>query len=610
MLLPRLDRLTSSAWPLALCALPAVLLLLGIVWLPYLPNSLGFLGADYSSFLPTMLAGDFWHMRNGLGAVPWFNPAECGGVPFQADPQGAYYALPQFLSFAVTPIRALQISFLVYGAAGFLGTFALARNAFRMSVQAGLLAALLFALNGMFPARMLVGHLSFAPFMLLPAAACCLLGTDPPQAHRRRLVLRVLLFGVIFAGMFESGMLVLIPPAVLSLVMIAVIHGIVTGGLTRAPFLRLAAGSAVALILAAGKLAAVWGLMAHLPRDNYPLPGFINALETLWVAFRTLFFGPFDDMPRNLANSFLFLEPHEWDYRVGPVPLLLMAAGVAMMVRDGLALTQARKTAWQVLVILLLIPIALNTYGVGWTALLKALPILRNSSSLVRWFAAYMLPAILAAGLALDRLAGIAAFRPWRVFAAAASAAVLVLLAADRNSLYGPQSIVSYNPRTIEAAWHASSRTGHFPPIGRMSVLMTRDGQVDTNSLTRQDGVALGISQIFCYDPIFGYRLERFRRGNLHVGGVLDVAGVDEMGGGILNIKNPACYVFPDENACAPGDEFPATRTDAARHFVQYEPFDFDKPVWAGFADAIGFWSWPVALLGILGALWPLRRAA
>jgi hypothetical protein len=594
-------RYQFSGWPAALTVLPAVLLVMGLVWLPYLPNDLGHVGADYSFWMPNLLAGYFWRLQNGIGAVAWFTPSQCGGVPFQADPQGAYFALPQFLAFVFPPVRAVQISFLAFAGAGFLSCFHLAHARFRLATPAALLAALLFAFNGLFSARMLVGHLSFSAIMLLPAAAACLLGPKPAAGRLGSWVMRCGVFAIILAAMVEGGMLVLIPPAMLSLLMVIVIHAIATDQMSLLPLWRLCTGTALGILLAAGKLAAVASLMAHIPRDLYPLPGFATVFLTVWDGVRAVFFEPGDDMPHHIVNSFLFLEPHEFNYSVGPVPLVLMLAGGLMTWRRGLPLTRARKTMWEILLVLLLIPIALNTYGIGWNWLLKMLPVIRNASSLLRWFAAYMLPAVLGAGIALERLAEIKAFRPWPVMGAATAAAMALLVFGDR-SMYGPRSIIAYSPRAIEAAWHASHDTGHVPAITNISALQDATGHIDRMSLGRQDGMVVGISQLFCYDPLFGYRLENFPHGVLHIGSVFDESGPATPGGSQLNIKNPACYVFPEANSCKPGDDFLASKLDEAAAFASYKPFPWAKPGWARFADWAGCVAWPLTLLGIAGA--------
>ena len=90
-----------------------------LVWLPYLPNRAGLLGVDYAFWLPDLLAGDFWHANAPWSAMPWFNPSQCAGVPFHADPQGAYLSLTQWLTFVTGPVRAGHVSIVAYAFVGF-----------------------------------------------------------------------------------------------------------------------------------------------------------------------------------------------------------------------------------------------------------------------------------------------------------------------------------------------------------------------------------------------------------------------------------------------------------------------------------------------------------
>ena len=569
------------------------------IWLPYLPNARGDLGVDYAYWLPNLLAGDFWHITNGWHGVPWFSPAACGGTPLYANPQGAYFSLVQWLTFALGPIRALQANFLIYGAAGFAGATALARS-FRLSTPACLLAAVLFTLNRFFAVRMMVGHLSFAPFMLTPALAACCLG---PGSGWAATVLRCAGIGALTAVMLQAGMAVLMPPVFLCVLIILVMHALATGDRFVPPLVRLAAGTATGLLLCAGKLAAVGALMANLPRNAYPLPGFPKPLLTAWVALRGLFFWPSADATHALVNSPLRFELHEWDSGVGPAPLLLLAAAGWVAWRGGGRLPAALRPRLLIdaLALLLLVPIALNTYAPGWTPFLKMLPVIGSSSSLLRWFAAYILPACLAGGLALDGLARRVPATRWQLTAPTIALTVLALLAMDRR-FYGAGGIGVYDPRPIVAAWAQGNATGRAPPI--TGITMSRDAQgAPAMTLAGQNALAEGLSQLKCYEPLFGYRQEFFPGGPLHPGSVFDVTGNAAQGGNRLNLKNPACYVFPLANACQPGDAFPASGLDNAADFLAYRPYAWNEPAWARDADrlnlaALGLWG--IAVLAAL----------
>jgi hypothetical protein len=112
--------------------------------------------------------------------------------------------------------------------------------------------------------------------------------------------------------------------------------------------------------------------------------------------------------------------------------------------------------------------------------------------------------------------------------------------------------------------------------------------------LERNDDMTRGYSQLLCYQPMFGYGLERLRYGELRPGPALA-----ELPDGTLNLKNPSCYVFPAANACAPGDHFRREQREEATRFLRYQPFAFQRPAWQTLADGVTL----AAMLLTLGAL-------
>ena len=569
-----------------------------LMWLPYLPNRAGHLGVDYAIWFPDLLAGDFWHANAPWAAMPWFNPSQCAGAPFHADPQGAYLSLTQWLTFAIDPLRAVQVSFVAYAVMGFVGAYGLARSSFACSRPASFLAAALFTMNGMYSARMIVGHLSFAPFVLLPAMAACALGQ---VSAWRRQALRCIGFGLLFAVMLQGGMAVLVLPVYLSLAMLAVMHALAARGALLAAAGRMAAGALLGIMVCAGKLAAMIGLLRHVSRDLYPLPGFLNVAIAGWMAFRSLFLWPASAMTHSLGNAAISLELHEFDYRVGPVPLLLLgAAGWLAWTRRAGAPLHTRQAGtplrtrllWEALALLLLLPLALNTYGAAWTAFLKHLPILRSSSSLLRFFAAYIAPACIASGLALDTILA-ADGRRWAMAVCGAGLTASGLLAGDRD-FYGQAGIGVYDPAPIETSWRQLAAGGAVPAVRTLAIPLDASGKPDL-SIGRENLLTTGSSPLLCYDALFGYHLELFRQGSLHAGPVTDVTPVD--GRMELNLKNPACYVFPAANGCAPGDTFTVADRVEAAAFASYRLFSFEKPWWARAADWLGLFSTAATIL-------------
>lgn len=573
-----------------------VLFLLGtvvawaLIWLPLIPNATGRVSVDFSLWLPDLLAGFYWHLREGWLAVPWFSPAQCGGLPFQADPQIGALSVPQFLAFVVPPLRAVQLTSLLFTAAGFAGAYALAGR-FRLSAPARLLVASLFALNAFFGVRMAVGHLTYAPFMLLPALACCLFPQPARPVSNAGTAGAVGAGALVVAVMLEAGMVHILPPVFLSLAILLAMHGLRFAPSAR-PLKVLGAATALGLAIAAGKLAASLAFLAHFPREDYPLPGIANPITLIGVATQSLFGQPDHASTHAIVHSRLVQERHEFEYGVSLVPALLMLAALPTL-RGPRPVPRATLLLLAGLIGLCALPLALNWYWAPWNALLKALPFFGSSSNLVRWFAAWILPAVLGGGLALDRMA---ARRPRLAvpLALAGIAGMVGTQALADHRYYGPTKLGFYDARPIDAAWHRAAARGEPPPV--IGLAIWRDAKNELSMAPeRQNALTQGASQFFCYAPLFGYRLERFPFGRLHPGSALDEAGGD------LNFKNPACYVFPAANGCMPGDPFRIDQHAALEAFLDYRAFPFAKPWWARLADACGMAA-ALAALGLVAA--------
>jgi hypothetical protein len=446
---------------------------------------------------------------------------------------------------------------------------------------------------------MVVGHLTYAPFMLFPAFCACLLPPPGTVVTRSAEALRCLGAGMIVAIAIQAGMVHIIPPGYLAIVALLLMHALRFGA-QRAPYLRLAAATTIGLAVSAGKLAASLALLSHFPRDDYPLPGIQGFFHTAWIALQTLFLLPTDAMSHAIVNSHLVQEQHEFEYGVSIAPLLLLLAAGARLRRavppPGKRLLVAALSS------LLLVPIALNVYQPDWNGLLKSLPFFGNSSNLLRWFSAYILPAIIGGAIALDVVTKARPRATWGL-AGAGMAIILLTTALADHGYYGPHHLGIYDPSALDGAWHVAEDKGAPPPIFAIATMKSPDGGV-LMAPERDNALTVGLSQFLCYEPLFGYRLEKFPRGALHRGRATDEAD------GRLNFKNPACYVFPGANQCIPGDQFLATDRAKLNDFLAYKNLDFAKPWWATAADCLGLITFLASLLGLGVATGTVFRSA
>ena len=129
-------------------------------------------------------------------------------------------------------------------------------------------------------------------------------------------------------------------------------------------------------------------------------------------------------------------------------------------------------------------------------------------------------------------------------------------------------SLANYRPDTIIAAYQQVAAGGVVPKIEQIVAIGETDGHLLT-PFNPNDSIAFGGSQMQCYNPSFGYLLEKLPLKSLHIGSIY------EQTKGELNIKNPACYVFPTENHCEPGAHFSVGEKSQAEAFAQYKPFSF-----------------------------------
>jgi hypothetical protein len=89
---------------------------------------------------------------------------------------------------------------------------------------------------------------------------------------------------------------------------------------------------------------------------------------------------------------------------------------------------------------------------------------------------------------------------------------------------------------------------------------------------------ASGTTTVPCYEPLFGYELERFP-------GKVQEGPADLVVDGRTNLLDPRCMLYPEENRCAPGDHLRAD-DPAAQAFPRREPIAFEAPL----AFKLGAW--------------------
>lgn len=569
------------------------------IFYQFYPNSSGRLGHDYSLALPGFLAGYYWFQSNGFWDVPWFTPAFCGGQPFFADGGSGYYSVLQLLTLVADPLWSAYLATLLFAALGYWACFLLLRRCFQARQEAAILGAAIFMFNGFVAHRMIVAHLGYQGFMLIPWMALFLLWPWRSSGNARlQSVTLGCLAGLVGSYWVQSGFGSLIVPGLLSILLIVLIHAITEPQWHLVElFRRSLIGFITMVSISASRVVSGFSFLANFPRSDYLLAGYRSVADAAEIAFLSLFVSPVDIAQRSdasLMNVQWAIGRHELEYGVTWVPLLLViiGAGIAVwrIVAGNVDLRLSAMKIWLILVaaVILCIPIALNTYSPGWNSLIKQVPLLKSASTFVRWNIIYIPFMALVSALFLDRCFG--AMRTSVAIVAVALVVALNLMQ-DRRS-YAQEA---YDPEPVIQAYQAVRQSAPVPAIQSIGVYRDRQGNI-VHPLHKNDALTQGYSSLYCYNPAFGYGLEKFPVKDLHPGPVRDVRD------GHYNIKNPACYVYPKENNCSPGDHFRETQREEMEKFVSYRPFAFNISTAQKAANALTLLGLAVSVLVVLAA--------
>lgn len=633
------------------------LLAFHLIFGPYFPTATGMLGHDYVAGIPGLLDGYLWFKQNGLISVPWFTPSFCGGQAYYADPQSGYWSLPQILTILTDPLTAFYLSHLIMASAGFWGMYLLGNRNFKLSLMGSLAAATIFMFNGFFSHRMIAGHTGYQAFMLVPMTAFLLTANRDARAWSGDDLKMAFIAALLVAYWLQSGLTSLMVPAGLAVLALVSMIDIQHPGALKISVRRGLVAGMVALALCASKLIASIELMRRFPRTSYPLPGFGDVLDILQVVFASLFYSSqhaFEIAQPLWRNMRWAALPHEMAFGMTIIPLCIMvlAVGKSLLARFGgnstglkkiklepilllailfillqwvsskpnydisgsailfvlfmailviLFVIKAAKLTWKInsirglpfaiLSLVILVPFLMLYYSPHWNALLKSIPLISSTSAPLRWLIILVPLIALWTGQLVDQ------FNFRLPIAAICIFGVPLLNGLEDRDFYLNQSI--YDPTEV-LSYYRSVKQGE----ARLGIERIADARSnERNGELSMDGLVRGESPLQCYNPIFGYRLENFRADPLREGPVTDEVGIDQ-----LNLRNPACLIYPDENECNPWDGFRREQREQALRFANYHPYEFNVSALQAGANYLSILtllaSLPLLLWFLIGAIW------
>jgi hypothetical protein len=592
---------------------------LEIIYGKYFPNSPGLLGHDFAIVHPILLDGAFWYWQNGLFAIPWFTPAFCGGQPFFADTISWYYSLIQWLTFFVPPTKASHITLLVSCSMGYWAFFYLSNKVFRLSIGAAIVAGALAMFNGFMPYRFLVGEPAFQAFLLSAFVSHALLSQDKWSPWLKWNAGNSFWAGLALAYMFQSGLSSLMIPIGLGVVGIACLAQIFRKGVPFKIFLERGMYAGVfAAALCSSRILAGMTFMSFFPRDKYLLPGFPNLTDAISFPLLSLIFDSqtvSNWANLKLANIQWAVKPHEWAYQFGLTYFVLILTGLvcicfscfrkARLQQQVFGHNNLRAPYFAILIIILFIPSALLWLNPQWNTFLKTLPIINTTSFPFRWIIIWIPLACIVGAMAWQVVESIIKSPTLRFAALAVFCLVMITESGLTNrDYYIDPNMQGYDPKWVNQAW-VNGKQGFIPPISKIvEVKQDKYGRWPLPQ-NRNDSMVFGESFVRCYNPAYGYHLETLPIGRLRAGHL----ALDEQDG-FLNIKNPACLIWPKENGCAIlGEEYKVQDKEQAQLFLKRKPIDFEVSAGQKIANITNMLALLIAAAGIIAyAMNKIRR--
>jgi hypothetical protein len=144
-----------------------------------------------------------------------------------------------------------------------------------------------------------------------------------------------------------------------------------------------------------------------------------------------------------------------------------------------------------------------------------------------------------------------------------------VSLAHDKTFCY----VDNYDYRPISQGFLAVKDQRRIPTVEYVGSLAAVNNGSRKITYANDAVINIGMSYLWSRSSLFGYKFEYFPQKER-----LKVGRVDRISAGSFNLKNPSCYLYPNENNCNPGDHFRSDQSEALIDFVNYRSFRFQTP--------------------------------
>ncbi len=532
-----------------------IFLAFSFIFKDFFPALHGKMGIDYLEIMPIMMNNLIWYKLNGIFEIPWYTPFKGGGVGLVfAHPLDLSMSLYQYLMFFFGPVKSAFITFLSFALCGLIGFYLLLKRVFKLNQWVSLTGALLFLFNGFYTYHTLVGHTSYHSFMLLPGIIFFLMWDVPSNGSRRRhkfiqwvpiLVASLLLSYSIHTSLLYQHI-------IFGLTILCVFSFYTFFTQKTKHWTKLFYSLLVTILMSSAKLVALLSVTRYVKRPT-SLAGLRDSSDFFPVLFK-IFFGNNDNL-----EKFVFWGSHEWELSITPIPFLFILVCIFYIItkKPQIFYKYLKKIrnnhlpsyAFFILGLFCLwIPFALN--APEFRNFLGKLPLTKYLRTAPRFLSVYIVPIIICSMYCFNLM--FITSKEKRRLTYCCCFMIIVFVFIKDKSFYLHQP---YSTNLITTYYDSFMKDKIQPRLS--SISSNGNHAFLSNESTNAKSL---------YDSF---------KENAPIMNELIPETVFLKTKNYLNMRNPACYVYPKANNCKPGDNFLVSQKDELEKFISYKSYDF-----------------------------------
>jgi hypothetical protein len=526
---------------------------------------------DFKFFIPNLIFGKIWYLKNTIIDTPHFAPHLCGGIPYHADPQSIYYSFIQIIFILFDVPVAIKITFFLLSLIAYVGIYLLLNISFKYDASSSLIGSTLFLFSGFFISRVFTGHLSYTYAALIPVY--CFFVIEAARNNNLYINKIFLILSIfILSSFFFVGASPMMLIYIYTIFLIILIYSYASYSFKSLYYLLLSIFFSILLSLS--KITYSLYFLNNFPRK---IEGTVlnNILDFFYVFFTNLFLAPnpiYFDRHQYNSNK-IYISFNELQYSISVLPLLVLFLYIFFKKKNFFNTKEKffkNKILCSLILFLLFIPIFFLIQIPYFSELLNKIPVFSNTWVRTRWTFIYIIPFIIftvgmisSLKINNNKIMLLFLFIP---IIQIISTYYLINLFFPHKSLLNRST---YNISSLTKFSSSINKTN----INNVKIEYVQDKN-NFNEMDLNEGFIVNVSKIFCYQPIFGYTLDKLPRENITKGQLYFSRIKHDKKN--YNLFNPSCFLFPKENYCKIGDLFNFNDNKRVSDFLNYKSIDFN----------------------------------